>query len=271
MTDIVTLDCKDQGSGEPAFVLIHGLGCDHSDWIPQIEHLSRSNRVIAPTLRGHGGEASSPLTLTMENLAADVVALMRSKAVSKAVIAGHSLGTRVAHEVAYKSPELVAGLILVDGSHGDAPDLNKAIAFFEQATSGDNLKIWLKAFFEDMFFDQSFDILRNKCVERAMSMPDDSIRSLYKNLITWDSNKGEDRMTLVDAPTLVLQSTKRAEDGSRLSLQAGEYGPYPETVKRCNARAEVATLAGHGHFISLEAPSWTNQLIEEWSKRHAFL
>ena len=41
------------GSG-PALLLLHGLGCDHTTWLPVIAALSRRYTVIAPDLLGHG-------------------------------------------------------------------------------------------------------------------------------------------------------------------------------------------------------------------------
>ena len=38
----------------PALLLLHGLGCDHTTWLPVIAALSRRYTVIAPDLLGHG-------------------------------------------------------------------------------------------------------------------------------------------------------------------------------------------------------------------------
>ena len=41
----------------PALLLLHGLGCDHTTWLPVIADLARHYTVIAPDLLGHGVSA----------------------------------------------------------------------------------------------------------------------------------------------------------------------------------------------------------------------
>ena len=56
---------RDHGAGDPV-LLIHGVGLQSAAWTPQIEALSRSRRVIAPDLPGHGrnpAEVSGALDL----------------------------------------------------------------------------------------------------------------------------------------------------------------------------------------------------------------
>lgn len=268
MTATVELKHVDQGQGSPALVFIHGLCCDQTDWQPQVEAFAAKHRVIAPTLRGHGGDASDPATLSMENLATDVVALMRGKGVDKAVVAGHSMGTRVVHEVLYQAPDIVQGIILVDGSDSAFGDLDAAIAGFEAATAGDQLKPWLRGLFEIMFYGDRFAELRDACVKRALAMPDANLDALYRNMMTWDATKGEAQMRAIEVPTLVIQSTTRGTDGIRRALDDGEMGHYPDVVKSRNRKAEFALLAGHGHFTGLEAPAWTNDAIAAWLQRN---
>lgn len=271
MVETVELEHIDEGAGEPAFVFIHGLTCDLTDWRPQVDAFSPTNRVIAMTLRGHGGEGSAPKTLSMENLASDVVALLRGKGISKAIVAGHSMGTRVVHEVLVQAPELVSGIILVDGSDSAFGDLDAAKAGFEAATSGDQLKPWLRGLFEIMFYGDTFAELRDQCVARALRMPDDNIRALYTHMMTWDATKSDTVMRAITVPVLVIQSTTRGEDGIRRALREGEMGHFPDVVKSRNSQAEFALLAGHGHFTGLEAPQWTNDEISAWGRRHGLI
>lgn len=271
MTDTVSLIHTEEGTGAPAFVLIHGITCDQTDWRPQLEALSQSTRVIAPTLRGHGGDPSPPASLSMENLAADVVALMHEKALTKVVVAGHSMGTRVAFEVASQAPDLVAGMILVDGSYLPCADLNASVERFNAATTDDKITSWLTHFVDAMFVDGTLDAFRRHCTARAHAMPHEALRSLYRGMLVWDTKCGATSMEKANVPMLVLQSTTRSEDGSRRVLKEGETGSYPETVKRFNADTEIAVLAGHGHFTGLEAPDWTNEVIVDWCRRHAFI
>ena len=274
MSDTVELVHTDTGAGQPALVLIHGLCCDLSDWAPQVAAFAATHRMIIPTLRGHG-QALNPSPhgdgeLDMATLARDVVALLRAKGITEALVGGHSMGTRVAHEVRRQAPDIVKGLILVDGSDSALGNAARALGQFEEATAGDRVKPWLKGMFEIMFYGNRFDALKNACVERALMMPDDDVRSLYRGIINWDGDSADEVMRDVNVPTLVLQTTTRGEDGIRRDLKPGEEGHYPGVVKSRIADAEVKALAGHGHFTSLEAPEWTNDAIADWMKRHSW-
>ncbi|MBU2534337.1 MAG: alpha/beta hydrolase [Alphaproteobacteria bacterium] len=270
MMDTVDLVHEDKGNGAPVLVLIHGLCCDHSDWQPQFETFSKSRHVITPTLRGHGRSPRGSGELSMEKLAGDVVALLRAKGVTEAIVGGHSMGTRVTHEVRHQAPDLVKGMILVDGSDSAFGELGPALEQFEAATRGDKLKPWLRGLFEIMFFNDRFADLKRSCVERALAVPDENVRSLYRNMMTWDATKGDAIMRAVDVPTLVLQSTTRGDDGIRRALKEGELGHYPGVVASRIPDAEIALLPDHGHFTGREAPEWTNETIAGWMKANGW-
>jgi pimeloyl-ACP methyl ester carboxylesterase len=271
MTETIDLVHLDQGQGSPELVLVHGLCCDLSDWQPQVDYFSKTRRVITPTLRAHGQALqASPHgsdDLDMAVLAHDVVALLRKKGVTQAFVGGHSMGTRVAHEVRRQAPDIVKGLILVDGSDSALGNASHQLQKFAAATEGDQVKPWLKGMFEIMFYGDQFADLKKACVDRALQMPDDDVRSLYRGIINWDGDHADTVMRACKVPTLVLQSTTRGEDGIRRDLQPGEEGHYPGIVRSRIPGAEVHALPGHGHFTSLEAPEWTNKIIDNWLKR----
>lgn len=68
----VTLAFQDRGAGPRATVFIHGLGFDHSTFAPQIEFFSRTRRIIAVDLRGHGASDNGTQEYTMPVFAEDI-------------------------------------------------------------------------------------------------------------------------------------------------------------------------------------------------------
>jgi pimeloyl-ACP methyl ester carboxylesterase len=105
----------ERGSGGSALVLIHGWTCDHTFWRDTIPELSKSRRVIAVDLPGHGSSDKPEIVYSMELFARAVNAVLEQARVEKAVLAGHSMGTAVALTVHRLSPEKVAALVIVDG------------------------------------------------------------------------------------------------------------------------------------------------------------
>ncbi|HEY8885813.1 MAG TPA: alpha/beta hydrolase [Chloroflexota bacterium] len=50
----VKLAYQDEGSGDPAFVFIHGWTCNRSYFNPQHDRFKANHRVVSVDLRGHG-------------------------------------------------------------------------------------------------------------------------------------------------------------------------------------------------------------------------
>src|SRR5262245_30537928 len=86
------------GSGDPV-VLLHGsFMAIPLNWSGWIEDLSRTRKVIALEMQGHGRTADIPRDFTYENLADDVAALLDHLKVPSADLIGYSLGGGVALE-----------------------------------------------------------------------------------------------------------------------------------------------------------------------------
>jgi pimeloyl-ACP methyl ester carboxylesterase len=94
----------------PAIVLIHGSVVTRKMWLPQLRGLSDVYHVIAPDLPGHGALAQIPFTFS--DAAESLAEIIRQETRGGALLAGLSLGGYVAMELARRSPDLVAGLVL---------------------------------------------------------------------------------------------------------------------------------------------------------------
>src|SRR4030095_3794258 len=103
---------EDQGVG-PALVLLHGYPFNRSMWAEQVIPLSIDYRVITPDLRGHGDSEASD-TATMNQMAADVCALMDLLGIRHATIGGLSMGGYVALAFYDLFPNRVENLLLAD-------------------------------------------------------------------------------------------------------------------------------------------------------------
>jgi 3-oxoadipate enol-lactonase len=104
---------EDVGRGD-AVVLLHGFLFDRSMWREQTAALSDDFRFITPDLRGHGGTSVTDGPATMEEMAADVAALLDELGVARAVVGGLSMGGYVTLAFARRHPERVRALVLAD-------------------------------------------------------------------------------------------------------------------------------------------------------------
>ena len=102
----------EQGSGDTAVFLLHGVGGGHAAWAQTQPVLaSEGFRCIAWDAPGYG---ASPLAIpyTMESLATALLDLMAHVGAGRNVILGHSMGGMIAQEAAALDPSKVDGLIL---------------------------------------------------------------------------------------------------------------------------------------------------------------
>ena len=100
------------GSG-PALLLLHGLGCDHTTWLPVVAALSRRFTVIAPDLLGHGKSDKPRADYSVGGYANGMRDLLTVLGIDRVTVVGHSFGGGVAMQFAYQFPERTERLVLV--------------------------------------------------------------------------------------------------------------------------------------------------------------
>lgn len=93
-------------------LLIHGFPLDHTLWDPNIAVLSAEAEVMAPDVRGFGGNKSAEMSLTMEAAADDLLRQLDSRGVQSVVPCGLSMGGYIAMAMLERAPARIAGLIL---------------------------------------------------------------------------------------------------------------------------------------------------------------
>jgi pimeloyl-ACP methyl ester carboxylesterase len=80
---------------------------------PILPELSKTHRVIAIDLQGHGHTADIDRPLTMEAMADDVAALLNYLEIAKADVMGYSMGGGVALRLTVRHPGVVNRVVLV--------------------------------------------------------------------------------------------------------------------------------------------------------------
>lgn len=101
------------GSGDPAWVCLHGLVDRLEIWDRCFPSFADRGRAIRFDQRGHGDSGAPAGPFRREDLAGDVVALLDRFEIPRAILVGHSMGGIVSMTTALAHPERVAGLVLV--------------------------------------------------------------------------------------------------------------------------------------------------------------
>lgn len=162
------------GEGRP-IVLLHGAFYTIDlNWSQLIPELSKTRKVIAVELQGHGHSPFSERKLSIAALAGDIEKVMDYLKIDSADVAGYSMGGSVAYQFAVQSPKRLRKLVIISSTYkssGWLPIVNGAFKDFKpeffdntplktayDAVAPDKTK-W-RSFLTQMFVfaDESFDV-----------------------------------------------------------------------------------------------------------------
>ena len=104
------------GRGAPVIAL-HGLTASYVNFIGIAECLAGRLPLLGFDLRGRGDSGKPNGPYGMAQHARDVAAAMRGMGLGPNIVIGHSMGAYVATALAMQNPELVSGLVLIDGGY----------------------------------------------------------------------------------------------------------------------------------------------------------
>jgi len=117
------------GEGRP-IVLLHGAFMTiNMNWGQLIPELSKTRKVIAIELQGHGHTPFSDRQLSHAALASDVEGVMNYLKIDSADVAGFSFGGAVAYQFAIQSPKRLRKLVIISATYksdGWLPVVNNA-------------------------------------------------------------------------------------------------------------------------------------------------
>jgi pimeloyl-ACP methyl ester carboxylesterase len=105
------------GEGSP-LVLLHGAFMTiEMNWGQLIPELSKTRKVIAIEMRGHGHTPFSDRKLDIATMASDVEGVMDHLKVESADVVGYSMGGSVSYQLTIKSPKRVKKLVIISATY----------------------------------------------------------------------------------------------------------------------------------------------------------
>src|ERR1700744_3518622 len=122
------------GEGRP-IVLLHGAFMTiQGNWSELIPELSKTRKVIAIEMQGHGHTPYSDRKMDQTTLAKDVEQVMDYLKVDSADVVGYSMGGSVAYKFAIQSPKRLRKLVIISSTYkstGWNPEINNAFKGFK--------------------------------------------------------------------------------------------------------------------------------------------
>ncbi|HVM89880.1 MAG TPA: alpha/beta hydrolase [Puia sp.] len=122
------------GEGKPVILLHGAFYTIDMNWGELIPELSKTRKVIALEMQGHGHTAFSDRELSITTLASDVEKLMDYLKIDSADVAGYSMGGSVAYQFAVQSPKRLRRLVIISSTYktdGWLPIVNTAFKDFK--------------------------------------------------------------------------------------------------------------------------------------------
>ncbi len=251
---MLKLAIEDEGEGAPV-VLLHGLTATRRYVVMGSKSLQRSgHRVIAYDARGHGESepAPAPDAYGYECLAADLLDVLDSLGVERAVLAGASMGAHTALRVALEEPDLVAGLVLITPAfHPDHPPGFERWDRLSEALRTGGAAAFVDAYGEAEHLDERFRETVLKVVRQRLERHEhpeavaDALRCVPRSK-PFDSL---DVLETIDAPSIVVPSRDEADPGH--PYEVGEE--YARRLPNAELRVEDAgssPLAWQGGQLS---------------------
>jgi pimeloyl-ACP methyl ester carboxylesterase len=243
------------GTGGPPVVVLHGLFGSGENWRTPGRRLGEHGYdVVLADLPNHG-RSPHAAAMDLTSMARDVAALLDALAWRDAHLVGHSLGGKVAMQLALDAPQRLRSLVVVDIAARPTASANAAVLAALRALDPTRLASRGEA-------DAAL----------AARLPDRGERQfLLKNLERDERGGWRWRLGLdgIAASWAALQRAPHGGGASQLPalFLRGERSPYLgegdlPAIRALFPRAELVTVAGAGHWVHVDRPEETLAAIE---------
>lgn len=218
------------GEGRP-IVLLHGAFMTiNTNWGQLIPELSKTRKVIALELQGHGHTPFSDRKLSHATLAGDVEKVLDYLKIDSADVAGFSFGGSVAYQVAIQSPKRIRKLVIISATYkssGWLPVVNDA------------LKQLTPAIFDDMKADYE-----------AVAPDKTKWTKFLQQMIAFAGTPfdfGDANIAKIEAPVLIIAGDNDGLDKVELAKTYQLLGGGVSVEMGAVSRSQLAIVPGQGH------------------------
>lgn len=267
-----SFDVRVTGTG-PAIVLIPGLLSTGEVWRTTVERYKDRHTLHVLTLAGFGGPApiGAPfLSRVRDELIGYLEGVQRAGSerglpTDKPILVGHSLGGFLSLWVAATAPELVGGVVAVDGVPFLPALVNPAATADGAKAQGEQIRTMYAGFTTDQLVSQSRMALTAMItaladVERALAwvrVSDPATAGIaVAELMSTDLRP---TVATITAPTLLIGASGAAPEAMKPAFQ-NAYELQVAAVPR--ARVIMATKARH--FIMFDDPAFLFAALDEF-------
>ena len=246
----LSIHLEQHGEGNPAIVFLHYWGGTSRTWRRVAAGLQDKFRTVAYDARGWGQSDKTSAGYALNDLADEVLGLVREVGINEYVLVGHSLGGKIAQLAASHRPGGLLGLVLV------APDPPTPLRFPEEMREA-----------QIHAYDKRENVLETIRLLCARMPPPEIVEQIVE-----DSMSGSQAATLAYPTSSILEdiSSEVLEIAVPTLVLAGEFDRLDsieqhkrEVVGRiADARFEI--IPRSGHLIPIDEPQELAKHIEKF-------
>ncbi len=247
----VGLAYVEQGVGDPAILLLHGMACGHQHMAPLVDAFAPTYRCVAIDLRGHG-ESDAPLdAYSTDDFTADIAFAIDELGLDRPILIGHSFGGSVSLAFAAAHPDRVRALVMLDSGLRSKSTVGADLNPFYDALRAATPEQY-KVIVEDFCMTRPFDPVDDQAVARQIAqqmaqVPAHVFLSMAATVTAFDS---ADTARACTVPSLIIQSCQPFVDPAALATLGPNW---------YNSR-----VVGAGHFIQLLAPDQVIPMVRRF-------
>lgn len=248
-----------EGGGADTIVLVMGLGGHASEWgAAFLADLAADHRVVRLDNRGIAQSQTTATSWTMEDMAADVLAVIDALGLPHVHLVGTSMGGMVSQLVAAKHPSRVSKLVLMATMFGGAdsippePRAQAVLIPVPGMPVAEQRRRGLRTLTSDTFADDHAELIEMLVAQRERNpTPGPTFKAQF------DAIMASDRSAVlkdIRCPTLVIHGDLDPLVPVRNGHLLAERIPG----------ARFALLEGCGHLPHLERPVETAKLVRDF-------
>lgn len=243
-----------QGRG-PAVILLHGLFGSSSNLAKAAKALCDDFSVYQVDLRNHG---LSPHCADMDypSMAADIIEFMNDQNIEHANLLGHSMGGKVAMQVALNYPERVKKLIVADIAPVTYPRHHNPVLEGLLALENSNFRSRQQA--DEKLAEFVFEAQVRAFLLKNLLRKQDGNYGLHLNLEAivnhYEALGQAPTGTPFNGPTLFLKGL----DSAYIQTE------HRDEVLTLFPAAKMQVISGSGHWLHSDKPDTFNRLVKQF-------
>ena len=250
---------EESNTDKQTILILHGLFGSKRNWQSIARQLSEHFRVFTLDLRNHG-ESKHTDAMRYEYMADDVLQFITDHTLEEISVVGHSMGGKVAMQMALQYPEIIKRLVIIDiapvkyqHSFNDLIDSLKSLPL-EQISSRHEADKYLRSTVQP-------ESLRHFLLQNLKSSEDGfqwriNLDAIQANIDSLMDFPADHKHMQYQNPVLFL----KGEKSDYINHQ------YERQIFKIFPNALFITIAGAGHWLHAENPDFVVREIGKFIK-----